>query len=301
LRLSAGDWPAPPPRRFRFNRPGESATFALALTRPPSGRDGVVRVSATAQLDDGTRQTEAVTQIAYPHIRRISWVRSATGSVRVATVRLPEVGRVGYIRGASDGVPEALAQIGLPVELLTADQLERDDLSRYDAIVVGSRAYETDSGLVRHNDRLLQYARNGGNLVVQYQQYQFERGGFAPYPLTIARPHDRVTDETAPVRILDPNSPVVNTPNRIEPGDWDGWPQERGLYFAHSWDGQYRVVLEMGEPGMEPLTGGLLVAGYGAGTYVYTGLSFFRALPAGVPGAYKLFLNLIGLKHVGGI
>jgi hypothetical protein len=201
------------------------------------------------------------------------------------------------VRGASDRVPEAVAAVGVPIELVGPDSLARGDLSRYDAIVIGSRAYETDPALVANNGRLLDYARSGGLVIVQYQQYPFVNGGLAPYPLSIARPHDRVTDETASVRLLDPAHPVFHVPNEISAADWQVWVQERGLYFAHDWDSTYTPLLEMHDPGDPPLRGGLLVAHVGAGTYVYTGLAFFRELPAGVPGAYRLFANLLALKR----
>jgi hypothetical protein len=130
---------------------------------------------------------------------------------------------------------------------------------------------------------------------VQYNKYELVEGNFTPYPLTMARPHGRVTDENAPVRILDPAHRVFTTPNRITERDWEGWIQERGLYFAATWDGQYTPLLETGDPGEQPLRGGLLVARHGEGTYVYTGLAFFRQLPAGVPGAWRLFANLLAL------
>jgi len=193
-------------------------------------------------------------------------------------------------------VPEALIAIGVPLEILDAKALQSGDLSRYDAIVVGSRAYETDPALARANGRLLDYARAGGLVIVQYQQYQFVEGNYAPYKIEIARPHDRVTDETAPVRVLDPTNPVFNRPNRIADEDWAGWVQERGLYFAHTWDPAYKPLLAMKDPDEPEQQGGLLVAKLGKGTYVYTGLAFFRQLPAGVPGAYRLFANLLGLK-----
>ncbi|HYT04025.1 MAG TPA: hypothetical protein VEM13_04000, partial [Gemmatimonadales bacterium] len=139
------------------------------------------------------------------------------------------------------------------------------------------------------------YARAGGLVIVQYQQYPFVNGGFAPYRLSIARPHDRVTDETAAVTVLDSASPVFHVPNEIGPDDWRGWVQERGLYFAHDWDPAYTPLVEMHDPGELPLQGGLLVAAVGKGRYGYTGLSFFRQLPAGVPGAYRLFANLLAL------
>jgi hypothetical protein len=209
---------------------------------------------------------------------------------------LPGLTRVGYVRGASDRVPEALTEAGIPVVMLDADSLARGDLSRYDAIVIGSRAYETEPALVANNSRVLDYARGGGLLVVQYQQYPFIQGGFAPYRMSIASPHDRVTDETAPMTPLVPGSPVFHSPNEISNDDWQGWVQERGLYFAHDWDSTYTPVLETHDPGEAPLAGGLLIAPLGRGTYVYTGLSFFRELPAGVVGAYRLFANLLGLR-----
>ena len=169
------------------------------------------------------------------------------------------------------------------------------------------------------NARLLAYARGGGLLLVQYQQYEFFNGDFAPFPMQVGgqplsallsrtqsavtsqgeqRPnsHDRVADEDAPVRIVDPASPVVRAPNTIGPSDWDGWVQERGLYFARAWAPEYHPVLEMHDPGEPPLEGSLLVAPLGEGTYVYTGLAFYRELPAGVPGAFRLFMNLLALR-----
>jgi hypothetical protein len=209
---------------------------------------------------------------------------------------------VGYVRGAADQVPEALASVGIPVVLLSAETLERGNLSVFDAIVVGPRAYETDSALVANNRRILDYARRGGLVIVQYQQHRFFTGRFAPYPMTVGggQPlvsHDRVTDETAPVKIVANDHPVVQVPNRLTSADWKDWVQERGLYFARSWDRRFRPVLETHDPGEPPLLGGLLIAPLGKGTYVYTGLSFFRQLPAGVPGAFRLFANLLGLPH----
>jgi hypothetical protein len=197
----------------------------------------------------------------------------------------------------------------------------------YDAIIVGPRAYETDSALVENNDRLLSYARRGGLVIVQYQQHQFFNGRFAPYPMKVggqplrldegpgvrsggtspSRPgppisHDRVVDENAPVHILTAEHPAVRFPNRLSNADWQGWVQERGLYFARSWDRHYRSVLETHDPGDGPLEGGLLIAPVGKGTYVYTGLSFFRQLPAGemlraVPG--RGLYGRTGAPHAG--
>lgn len=296
IAIGVDGWPTPPAQRFAFERTGESGRFVFSLQRPVEVRDARVTIRAIATGDDRLTFDRGVSVVSYSHIRPTAWVRPARSDVRVATIGLPLVSRVGYVRGAADRVPEALMQVGVPVEVLDGEDLARGDLSVYDVIVVGSRAYEKDSALTTHNDRLLQYTRDGGLLVVQYQQYQFVRGGYAPYPLVIGRPHDRVTDETAPVTILRPEAPVFNTPNRIGPADWEGWPQERGLYFAQTWDEAYQPLLETHDAGRPPLRGGLLVARSGAGTYVYTGLSFFRALPAGNPGALRLFLNILGLR-----
>jgi len=298
--LEAGRLGASEPASFALTRPGESRSFALEIVKPSGlGRD-TVAVRAVARTEDGGHYDAAVTTVSYDHVDPVSFVEPARATIRFAPVALPDVDHVGYVRGASDRVPEALARLGLNVVLLDAEQLARGDLSDFDVIVIGSRAYEVDPALTRYNDRLLDYVQAGGRLVVQYQQYQFVTGGYAPYPLTIRRPHDRITDENAPVRILEPGHPILRTPNRISEEDWLGWPQERGLYFAGEWDDHYTPLLEMTDPGMEPMKGGLLIARYGRGTYVYTGVSFFRAIPAGVPGAVRLFLNLLADWRTGG-
>ena len=296
VRLEAPGWRTGAPVRFSLERTGETRTLTLPLSRPAVLRDSVVHVRAIAETDDGRAYDLGVEVIDYPHIRPTPYVVRAQSDVRVSPLRLAQVQRVGYIRGASDRVPEALAAVGVPITVLTGQDLASADLSKFDVVVVGSRAYETDSALMRYNSRVLDYARRGGLVVVQYQQYAYVRGNYAPLPLTIANPHDRVTDENAPVKILDPNDRTFVRPNQITPGDWEGWPQERGLYFAHTWDQGYKPLLEMNDPGMDPLQGGMLVGKYGEGTYVYTGLAFFRYLPAGVPGAYKLFMNLLSLN-----
>jgi hypothetical protein len=265
-----------------------------------------VPVRAVARDAAGRRYETGVVTVDYPHIRPRGYLRPSVATIRVTPLVLPKLSRIGYVRGAADRVPEALQGAGLPVTLLDAATLDHGDLGRFDAIVIGPRAYETDSALVEANARLLDYARRGGRVIVQYQQAFYFSGSFAPYPLTVGGPppfpgafpvaHDRVTDETAPVRVLAPADPAFHFPNRIASGDWSGWVQERGLYFARTWDRAYRPLLETHDPDDSPLEGGLLVARVGRGIYVYTGLSFFRQLPAGVPGAFRLFANLLALK-----
>jgi LmbE family N-acetylglucosaminyl deacetylase len=296
---SPAGWPAIAPVAFSVNGRGDRRFFEVPIRPPspfPAGR-GSFRIAAVT--DYGKRFASSIRVLDYPHIPPTPLPEESAVELVAADIRLPALHRVGYVRGASDRVPEALLAIGVPLEILDAKALQSGDLSRYDAIVVGSRAYETDPALARANGRLLDYARAGGLVIVQYQQYQFVEGNYAPYKIEIARPHDRVTDETAPVRVLDPTNPVFNRPNRIADEDWAGWVQERGLYFAHTWDPAYKPLLAMKDPDEPEQQGGLLVAKLGKGTYVYTGLAFFRQLPAGVPGAYRLFANLLGLRNGG--
>ncbi len=295
LDLPAG-WPPVAPQPFELTRPDDRRSVSV-LVRPPTRRSpGRSSIRAYAVDDRGRRYDAGQIMVEYAHIRERAQVISSATLVTMAAVALPRARRIGYVRGAADRVPEALAGVGVGVELLDASTLERGDLRRYEVIVVGSRAYETDPALAENNARLLSYVRQGGRLVVQYQQHAFFQDGFAPYPLEARARHDRVTDETASVRVLASDHPAFLVPNRISGADWEGWVQERGLYFASQWDGRYRPLLETGDPGTEPLRGGLLVARVGRGTWIYTGLAFFRQLPAGVPGAFRLFFNLLDLE-----
>ncbi len=293
-------WPAVAPQRFRFTREDERESFAFDLKPPARLQAGRAEIRAVARDTGGVEYDLGAFTVDYPHIRPRSYTKPARAELQIAPLALPRLSRIGYVRGAADRVPEALSSVDIPVSLLTPALLERGNLNRYDAIVVGPRAYETDAALVENNRRLLEYARRGGLVIVQYQQHQFFNGRFAPYPLKVGGTnppvsHDRVVDENAPVRVLVPTDPVVRSPNRLGLADWKGWIQERGLYFARSWDRRYHAILETHDPGEAPLAGGLLIGKVGKGTYVYTGLSFFRQLPAGVPGAFRLFANLLAL------
>jgi hypothetical protein len=203
--------------------------------------------------------------------------------------------RVGYIAGAGGAVPGALDQLGLEWESLDAADLAAGNFDRFDVIVTEVRAYEVNDDLVAHNQQLLEWVRRGGTLIVQYNKYEALDRDYTPWPVTIHRPHGRVTDEAAPVRILEPDHPVFHAPNEIGPRDWEGWVQERGLYFWETWDPSLVPLLAMSDPDEDDLLGSLLVGPLGQGTYVYTALAFFRQLPEGVPGAYRLFANLLSL------
>lgn len=295
LELPAGWRTEPAQVPVRLRTAGESRQFEFVVTPPADIAPGEHRVAAVFEAEDGRRYTRWYEEIDYPHIRPRARYHDAAAKVQAFEVGVPEGIRVGYITGAGDDVAPALRQLGVALDVIDPADLATVDLSRYDVLVTGIRAYEHRPEIRTHNARLLEWVEAGGTMIVQYNQYTFSQGGFAPYPLQIARPHDRVTDETAPVRILDASHPVVSYPNRIGPADFEGWVQERGLYFPRTWDERYTPVLEMSDPGESPLRGAILVAKYGKGTYVYTGLAFFRQLPEGVPGAYRLFANLLAL------
>jgi LmbE family N-acetylglucosaminyl deacetylase len=279
----------------RFAGQGEVREVRFTVTPAAGAAAGDHPVSAVFVAESGERFTRGVQMIDYPHVRARPLYHDARSVVRAIDLRVPQGLRVAYVEGAGEEGPGFLANLGITPELLDADDLAEGDLNRFDVIVTGSRAYEVRTDLIAHNRRLLDWVARGGTMIVQYNKYEIVEGGFTPFPITMARPHGRVTDEGAPVRIIDPAHPVFTTPNRIGEADWAGWVQERGLYFAQTWDPAYTPLLETGDPGETPLRGGLLIAKHGQGTYVYTGLAFFRQFPAGVPGAYRLFANLLAL------
>ncbi len=290
-------WSVEPSRAFfKLAAPGRATTVDFQLMPAARTEGGRFQVRAVAEAADGHRFATGYTIIEYPHTRRRLLFEDAVARVNVADLAIDRDLRVGYVPGAGDAVAEAIASLGTSVEILDDIAVGARDLAVYDVIVVGIRAYEVNPILMANNDRLLDWVNNGGTLIVQYQQYSYFNGDHAPYPLSARRPHDRVTDETAPVAVLVPEHPVFNQPNRLGSKDFEGWVQERGLYFASEWDERYEVLLETADPGEGAKRGVLLVARYGDGLYVYTGLSLFRQLPAGVPGAYRLLANLLSLK-----
>jgi hypothetical protein len=206
--------------------------------------------------------------------------------------------KVGYIVGAGDKVPEALEQMGYEVTLLNDKELSRNHLQQFDAILTGVRAYNTDEWLNRHFEKLMKYVEGGGNLIVQYNTSSNAgpvRAKIGPYAFEISR--NRITDENAAVHFLLPDHPVLNFPNKIREADFTGWVQERSIYHAAKLDSNYQSILRMNDPGDAPDDGSLVIAKYGKGYFTYTGLVFFRELPAGVPGAYRLMANLIALNR----
>jgi LmbE family N-acetylglucosaminyl deacetylase len=298
IRLEApGEWKVEPSSLpFSLGGPGVTGIFRFEIAPTGELSTGRFVLRAVATTDSGVEYREKVSIIDYEHIQRTLLFERAEATVSVFPVRVAEGLRVGYVMGSGDAGLEALRHLGLEPEPLGPAALEAGDLGGFDVIVLGVRAYETRPDLVAYNERLLGFARNGGTIIAQYNKHEYALGGFAPYPVSMSRPAERVSLESAPVRVLDPESPIFNTPNRITAEDFDGWVQERGLYFLSEWDDRYAPLLAMADPEEEPKRGSLLVARVGKGLYVYTGLSFFRQFPAGVPGAYRLFANLVSAR-----
>lgn len=298
IRLDGPDnWTVEPESQpFSLTGEGSSAAVTFRVFPNNGAEKGAFSFQAVATDRVGREYRERVAVVDYEHIPRTLQFFPASTDVSVFDVQIASGIRVGYVMGSGDFGVDAIRELGLEPQILDAAALESGDLNGFDVIVLGVRAYETRPDLVRNNERLLEFARAGGTLVVQYNKYEFPAGGFAPFEVTMNRPHDRVSVEEAPVSILAPDAPVLSAPNTITTQDFEGWVQERGLYFLGSWDPAMEPILEMADPGEEPKRGSLLVAPLGEGLYVYTGLSFFRQLPAGVPGAYRLFANLVSLR-----
>ncbi len=277
---------------FEIAKKGDQQTLVFKLWPPEEENESFI--SPIIHIN-GKKITKELITIAYDHIPTQSVLQNA--EAKVVRLNIQKVGEnIGYIVGAGDAVPESLEQIGYTVQIIDPNDIGEGTLQKYDAIVVGIRAYNVVETLKFKQRFLLDYVKEGGNLIVQYNTAgrwaaQFE--DIAPYDLTLSR--DRVTNENSPVKILASNHSLVNFPNKIVENDFNGWIQERGLYFPNEWDSKFTPILEMNDEGEKATKGSLLATPYGKGNYIYTGLSFFRELPAGVTGAYKLFANMLSL------
>ena len=288
------------PEQIEFSLGGAGATETVRFTLLSDGQPRVGRHSVEVMARvDGQAYREGLDLIDYEHIPRTPLFHVSRTDIEVFPVRIASGLSIGYVMGSGDQGPAAIRRLGIDPVLLDEAALATGDLSGFDVIVVGVRAYEVRADLRTHNGRLLDWARGGGTLIVQYNQYEYPRGDYAPYPVSISRPHDRITDETATVNLLDPSHPLFAGPNQIGPEDFEGWIQERSLYQLGTWDERYTPLIEMTDPGDDPTRGSLLVAPLDQGLYVYTGLALFRQLPAGVPGAFRLFANLLSLRAPG--
>jgi LmbE family N-acetylglucosaminyl deacetylase len=272
----------------------DAESFAeFTIHPPPNPGEGTLRAIVTV---DGREYSFARERISYQHIGVQTLMPPAEAKIVRADIR-KKAELIGYIPGAGDEIPQSLEQIGCTVKMLDPSEITPENLKRFDAVVLGIRAYNTQQRIANWQPALLAYVSAGGVVVVQYNTTaDLKTKEIGPFPLEISR--ERVTDETAEVRILAPDHPLLNTPNKITAEDFKGWVQERGLYFPNKWDPAWTPILSCNDPGEKPLDGGLLVAKSGKGYFIYTGYAWFRQLPAGVPGAYRLFANMVSLRDV---
>jgi LmbE family N-acetylglucosaminyl deacetylase len=291
LEAPAGWKISPAKQAFHLTAIGERTRLKFTITA--SAQATTAKIIASAEIG-GVRYRNQREEISYPHIPR--QLLQPLASLKAVSLDLAIRGKkVGYLPGAGDSVAENLKQMGYEVTSLTGADLTTNRLSGFDAVVIGIRAFNTRTDLVEHLPALFAFVESGGNVIAQYNRpgNDLKTAQLAPYSLRLSG--DRVTDENATMTFLAPEHPVLNTPNKITQADFDGWVQERGIYFPNQWDEHFTPILACNDPGESPLKGGLLVAQYGKGYFVYTGLVFFRELPAGMPGAYRLFANLISL------
>ncbi|WP_422362302.1 PIG-L family deacetylase [Reichenbachiella sp.] len=275
---------------FDLSDKGAEATFTFELFPPSTTSSG--EIGAIAKVG-GQTYNRSLVRIEYDHIPVQALFPESKS--KVVKVELEKRGtNVGYVVGSGDEIPASLEQVGYQVTELTNGDISADKMKKYDAVILGIRAYNTNDRLEFYQKELMEYVKNGGTMIVQYNTaHALVTKDLGPYPLQLSR--DRVTVEEAEVRILKPDHRVLNFPNKITDSDFEGWVQERGLYFPNEWDEQYEAILSSNDPGEDPRDGGLLVAKYGKGYYIYSGYSWFRELPAGVPGAYRIFTNMISI------
>lgn len=292
----------PATQSVTFSREDEASTVRFTLSPPPAAQlaaaakgQSHLTVRASAR-EAGVSYAQGYQVVEYPHTTRRHVLRAPEVMVSVLDLKVKPNLTVGYVMGVGDEVPQALEQLGAKVELINDDQLAWGDVSRYDVIMTGVRAYERRADLRAYNQRLLDYARAGGTVIVHYNKFEFNEAQYGPYPGKVSS--RRVTDEHSPVRLLVPEHPVFTTPNTLTDADWKDWRQERGTYFFDKGDPNYVDLVEFTEPypyNQGPKLGGLVEAKVGTGRWIYLGIGLWRQLPAGTDGAYRLMANLISL------
>ncbi len=283
---------SPKEQEVQFGRKGEEKVLSFWVTPPSFQSEGNARVLMKA---DGEVYDKKILIIKHAHIPSQTVLLSS--NAKLVRIDLEKSGdKIGYLMGAGDVVPASLSQMGFQLTMLNINNLTEENLKSFDAVVLGVRAYNTVEGIEFKQKALFKYVENGGNLIVQYNttgDLKVAEKELAPFPMTLSR--ERITDEDAPATLLVANHSILNFPNKISDNDFKGWEQERGLYFPGKWDSAFTPILRFNDPGEKPIDGALLVAKYGKGYYIYSGLSFFRELPAGVPGAFRLFANMISM------
>jgi LmbE family N-acetylglucosaminyl deacetylase len=296
LRLPDGWTATPAEHNFTFTHAGEASNFSFKVSLPRAAPGAEYQIHAVAEYG-GRAYTEGYRVIAHRDLEPRHLYRPAAMDVRAIDVQVAPNLSVGYVMGVGDEVPQALEQLGVHVTMLGADDLANGPLDQFDAIIIGIRASAVRADLKTYSKRLLEYAEGGGNLIYQYQTQEFDAAPYGPYPYKLTARAAEVSEEDAPVTILEPSHPVFHWPNTITAADFNGWVEERGSKWMTTWDERYTPLLESHDRQQPPQQGGLLYAQYGQGTFVYTAYAFYRQLPAGVQGSYRLFANLISLKQ----
>ena len=292
LDLPAGWKSEPASVPFSTTQDGEDRAIPFTVT-PSNLSEKPYTITAVADFG-GKQFREGYQVTGYSGLRPYFLYTPSTYKTSGVDVKVAPGLKVGYVMGSGDDVPDSLEHLGIKVNFLAPADLASGDLGKYDAILLGVRTYAARPELATYNNRLLEYVKNGGVVIVQYNTPEFDRN-FGPYPYTMTSNPEEVTDEVSKVQILAPSNPIFNWPNRITGKDFTGWVEERGSKWMKSWDAHYEALLETHDEGQEPQKGGLLYAKYGKGLYVYNAYAFYRQLPEGVPGAYRIFANIISL------
>ena len=298
LELPSGWTSSPASHSFTFDREDEEATYSFAVQLPPGAAPREYVLHAVASYD-GKQYRQGYQTVTARDLERINVYRSAKHRVRIADLQMAGKPRVGYIRGSGDKVAESLAALDIEPQTLSTHDLAVGQLRQYDLILVGVRAYAVREDVRKYNSRLLDYVKQGGVLIIQYQTPEFDHN-FGPYPYEMGRRPEEVSQEDATVTVLQPDHPIFNRPNKITAQDFEGWFEQRGSKFWTSWDPRYTALLECHDTGQPPQRGGMLIGRYGKGVYLYSAYAWYRQLPHGVAGAYRLFANMLSLPQTAG-
>jgi hypothetical protein len=292
LDLPPGWQSSPQSAAFTARKEGDEQTLAFTITPQNLAATGYP-IAPVAEYQ-GQQYAQGYETVGYPGLRPYNYYQPGPYKLVGVDVKLAPGLNVGYVMGTGDDVPQSLESMGVMVHLLQAADISGGNLQPYDVIVLGIRAYAARPELAASNGRLLDYVKQGGVLIVQYNTREYDHN-YGPYPISLTGDPEKVVDESGPVQILQPQNPLLSWPNRITSADFQGWVEERGHSFMHSWDPRYQALTQTNDPGQDEQKGGLLYARYGKGAYVYIAYALYRQLPEGVPGAYRIFANLLSL------
>ncbi len=293
LNLPAGWSSSPTSLPFSFDKEDGEATFGFKVKPSSDVHQKAYTIKAIASYE-GKEYAEGFIIVTAPDVDRFNLYRAAKHNVRGVDVKVAADLHVGYVMGSGDDIPQSLALLGVQPVMLSPSDLASANLASFDTIILGVRAYAVRPDVKRYMGRLLDYVKNGGVLIVQYQTPEYDNN-YGPYPYSQTKRPEEVSEEDAVVTILEPNHPIFRRPNQITTRDFDGWAEQRGSKFIKTWDPRYKALLECHDMGQAPQKGGMLYAEYGKGVYLYSAYAWYRQLPHGVPGAFRIYANMISL------